>query len=424
MKSRFRLDRQVFVLAHRWAGLLMALFLVTAGLTGSALVFREELDAWLAPELRLADPAAGGLLDPFQLRELAEQALPPASRVDAVQFRVEPGQTVMLRASGPALDHDEVFVNPHDGRIQGHRSSTAISLAPSQLMPFLFKLHHSLALPGQWGTLLLGLVSLLWTVDCFVGAWLTWPRGRPALPRWKQAWLIKWRSGWQRANHDLHRAGGLWLWAVLLLFAWSSVMFNLRDPVYRPTMALAFSFDDSWDAVPARTEPLQRPRLDWQQAHRAAQRVMHEMAGRHGFSISAEERLMLNRHRGVYIYMVHSSLDLRARTGNTAVMIDADTGVWRGQWLPTGGAMGNTVSNWLGALHMAHVGGVAWRVAVSLIGLLVTGLTLTGLVIWWHKARARGRALCPRPVQRRAGDQDQSCNASSATESSAANTSR
>lgn len=386
------MSRQIFVKAHRWAGLAMASFLVLCSLTGSALVFREELEGWLAPELHRAAPAAGALLDPFILREIAERSLLPGTRVDGVQFRVEPGHTVMLRATSPALDYDEIFVNPHDGRVQGQRLREAISLAPGQLMPFLFKLHHSLALPGSWGTLLLGLVSLVWTIDCFVGAWLTWPRARPALPKWKHAWLVKWRSVWQRANHDLHRAGGLWLWAVLLLFAWSSVMFNLRDPVYRPVMDLAFHFDDSWESVPARAEPLQTPRLDWRPAHQAARQVMQAMSMQYGFTIDTEERLLLNRHRGLYIYMVHSSLDLRTRPGNTAVMIDADTGAWRGQWLPTGGEAGNTVSNWLGALHMGHVGGWPWRLFVAASGLIVTLLSVTGVVIWTSKRRGRIKA--------------------------------
>jgi uncharacterized iron-regulated membrane protein len=54
--GRFQLDRQFFVLAHRWVGLAMALFIVLAGLTGSALAFREELEAWLAPGLHRAAP--------------------------------------------------------------------------------------------------------------------------------------------------------------------------------------------------------------------------------------------------------------------------------------------------------------------------------------------------------------------------------
>lgn len=372
----------------------MAGFLIMAGLTGSALAFREELEAWLAPGLHLAasarGTASGSPLDAFVLRERVEAQLPVGARVDTVQFRVEPGRTVVLRVHGPGLDFDEVFADPMDGSLQGRRLSTALGTAPGQLMPTVFALHHSLALPGPWGTLLLGVVSLLWTVDCFVGAWLTWPRGRPALPKWRSAWKVKWRAGWRRASFDLHRAGGLWLWAVLLLFAWSSVMFNLNTQVYQPVMSAALPFDDTWSAPP--TEARGRSLLGRQAAHRAAQEAMKELANAHGFAVLAEERLLLNRARGDYIYMVRSTADLREHVGNTAVRVDAYTGAKLGHWLPTGGAAGNTVSNWLGALHMGHVGGLGWRAFVAVTGAMLVMLSLTGMLIWARKRSARREA--------------------------------
>ena len=45
-------------------------------------------------------------------------------------------------------------------------------------MSFVYELHYALALPGSWGTWIVGIVSILWFFDCFVGAVLTFPRGR------------------------------------------------------------------------------------------------------------------------------------------------------------------------------------------------------------------------------------------------------
>lgn len=49
-------SRKVWVLVHRWAGLSLALFLAIAGLTGMALAWEDELEAWSAPGLLLAAP--------------------------------------------------------------------------------------------------------------------------------------------------------------------------------------------------------------------------------------------------------------------------------------------------------------------------------------------------------------------------------
>ena len=50
-------------------------------------------------------------------------------------------------------------------------------MAHENLMPFLYRIHRQLALPGKLGTWILGTVALVWTLDCFVGFFLTLPVG-------------------------------------------------------------------------------------------------------------------------------------------------------------------------------------------------------------------------------------------------------
>ncbi|MFL9926469.1 PepSY-associated TM helix domain-containing protein [Herbaspirillum lusitanum] len=392
--------RQAYVLLHRWTGLTIALFLTIASLTGIALAFEDELECWLAPQLQLAAPADGAaatFLSPYELQTRVQAALGPGVRVESLMLHPRPGRSLMWRvqAAGDAqgkpvrIGFNQVFVNPYDGAILGTRDSEAISLRPQQLMPFLFKLHHSLALPGIWGTLLMGVISVIWTLDCFVGIYLTWPLQRPYLNRWGKAWKIKLGSSNYRFIFDLHRAGGLWLWLMLLLFAWSSVMFNLRQQVYEPVMSAIFKFDNSWRGAPRLPKPMAAPPLSWPQAHALARERMQTYAQAQGFVIDFEELLAFDGRRGLYAYLVHSNLDLRKDTGNTGILIDARSGELRGHWLPTGDVGGNTFSNWIGALHMGHVFGLPYRIFISLVGLMVAVLSVSGVYIWWKKRKGR-----------------------------------
>src|SRR5690606_16937591 len=70
--------RRVALLVHRYVGLGMVLFLVTAGLTGTIITFQEELDEWLNPELFHIAEAERHLpnLDPFDFRVQVERQLP------------------------------------------------------------------------------------------------------------------------------------------------------------------------------------------------------------------------------------------------------------------------------------------------------------------------------------------------------------
>jgi hypothetical protein len=43
----------------------------------------------------------------------------------------------------------------------------------------------------------------------------------------------------------------------------------------------------------------------------------------------------------------------------------------------------------MGALHMAHVFGLPYRIFVALLGVAVSILSVTGVVIWWKKRQAR-----------------------------------
>ena len=61
------------LLIHRWFGLVMALFLILVGLTGSILALRPQLDRLLTPE-RYATPRPGEA--PLDLATLVDRAQP------------------------------------------------------------------------------------------------------------------------------------------------------------------------------------------------------------------------------------------------------------------------------------------------------------------------------------------------------------
>ncbi|WP_438800858.1 PepSY domain-containing protein [Achromobacter pestifer] len=51
-------QRAWLVLAHRWVGLVIAGFLLVAGLTGALLAWNDELEAMFGPDLFLVAPPA------------------------------------------------------------------------------------------------------------------------------------------------------------------------------------------------------------------------------------------------------------------------------------------------------------------------------------------------------------------------------
>jgi uncharacterized iron-regulated membrane protein len=387
------MTRNFFVWLHRWTGLAMAAFLIVVGLTGSLLAFLPELDRAIAPKL-FPGPHAGAELDPAALARRAE-ALAPSARANTVYVGyVGTAQVGMeARAGAAPLDFSQIYLDSVTGEELGRVKHGGLPATAGAIMPFVYSLHYELAM-GDIGGWILGLVALAWTLDCFVGFYLTLPTpsGRSKktfFTRWKPAWLVKWRGSVFRVNFDLHRAGGLWLWAALLLFAWSSVFMDLNGFYARATR-LFLDYEPPIWALPAPPphEETRQP-LQWEEAQVIARRLMDEEAGKHGFVIERPLAFYFLRNKGLYEYRVRSGRDIGDKAGSTSIHFDAYSGALRNVQLPTGLHAGNTFTTWLVELHMANLFGLPYRIFVCALGLVIVGLSGTGVYIWWKKRRAR-----------------------------------
>jgi uncharacterized iron-regulated membrane protein len=388
--------RSFWVWLHRWAGLAMTLFLVIVGLTGSLLAFYDDLERLATPQL-FATPRPG---EPhLDLATLAERALalvPQASSATVLLFRPDQADVMFVPRKDPAtgkpyeLGFNQLYLDPWTGNELGRRTFATLSEGWINLMPFIYDLHMQLAL-GLTGYWILGIVALVWTIDCFIGFYLTLPVTAASFwRRRKPAWLVKWKASAYRLNFDLHRASGLWLWPMLFIFAWSSVMFNL-DSVYSPVTQFLFDYVPPGSAKPAQLpESNEHPRLDYHAAQEAGARLVAEQAAIHGFTVAGEPAyLSYDPRRGQYYYGVPTSLDVVPQKTHTVVVFDGETGALTEFHTPTGEHSGNTVTYWLRVLHMADVFGLPYRIFVCVLGLVITMLSVTGVYIWWMKRQAR-----------------------------------
>ena len=402
------MTRHFWVLLHRYAGLYMAFFLTVAGLTGSVLAFIHELGDWLNPEHLHVLVQDRPMLDVFTLREKA-LALEPHAQFNAVAFDRQPGRAFVLLASPAidpatsapyALDYTDLRLNPYSGEIVGFDNvKSNWPLTRHNILDFIYALHYSLAM-GEIGTWLFGIAALIWTIDCFVSVYLTFPlsvrrhqQTKSALKkswwsRWQPSWLIKWRASTFRINFDLHRAGGLWTWAMLFVFAWSSVAFNLGQQVYIPVMQQLFEMSDYKNLpIPDLEQPRPNPVIDFKTAHQISQHLMSEQAQQKGFQVLEESSLGYDPAKGLYNYAVKSDYDI-GMFGVTLLWIDGNSGALVAHLLPTGQKAGDTITYWLQVLHMAKIWGLPYKIFVCLMGLVVAMLSVTGVYIWWKKRRA------------------------------------
>ena len=395
--------RRWLVPLHRWLGLFLAGFLVIEGITGSLLAFRWPLTHWFDPHTYSPSPHPG--LRPLGLGDLAEraEASHPELQVDYF-FAADNDEPVTLRVEGrpsPAtgkrheLGFKYLIVDPYTGaeitRLTDNRRTEAFL---ANLMPFVYGLHIALSL-GEAGTWILSAIALLWTVDCFVGFYLTLPVGTGRFWHgWRRAWQIKGTSNPFALNFDLHRAGGLWFWPMLFIFAWSSAgLVEHSMPFYEWLIGtlLPYQTTGAWvETLPKHSD--RPPKLAWSAAQAMGEKLLAEQAALQGFKPGKQTSFAYLHGNGLYSFDALTDRAFPSKRGIN-IMFDGDTGKLYSVDPGPGEKVGNRISDLLRALHMASdpVNSLLYRILVCIVGLAVALLSLTGVYLWWRKRGVQKR---------------------------------
>jgi uncharacterized iron-regulated membrane protein len=408
--------RLVCTFLHRWVGLVIAGFLFVSGLTGAVISWDHELDDYLNPHLREAK-SSGAALPVLDLVKRVEQADPRVLAV-SIPMSVEPGESLAVfvlprvdPATGRPYDpgYNQVFLDPATGDELGRRKwGQAFPLSKETFVSFLYKFHYSLHIPAfwgidRWGMWLMGTVAILWTLDCFVGFYLTMPvrhppnPGRPAdveralrrgwWARWKPAWMIKTAGSSYRINFDIHRTFGLWTWSLLFILAFTAFSLNLSREVFRPLLEKVSTVSPtpfSSRPVNDRNKPIE-PRISLEHAIDVARAE----SDRRGWT-DPVGHVFYVRLQGFYgIRFYEGDGHGVAGVGSPVIYVDAGNGAIIGDWIPWRGTVADVFIQAQFPLHSGRILGLPGRILISVMGLVVAALSVTGVVIWYRKLRAR-----------------------------------
>lgn len=400
------------LLVHRWAGLVMAGFLVMSGLTGAVICWDHELDDFLNPHLTHVT-SQGPTIPILDLVKTIESRDPRAqvtfiplaheagdSLVFGVDSRVDP-QTGRLYELG----YNQVFIDPVTGRELGRREWGAVwPVTKETFVSFLYRLHYTLHLPelwgiDRWGIWLMGGIAILWALDCFVGLYLTLPNrmsketvhAHPSWwTRWKPSWMVKLSGTLRRINFDLHRAFGLWAWGLLFMLAFTAFSLNLYREMFYPLMSLVSEVTPSPFDL---REPSDKH-------HPIVPVVGYESildrARQEGLQRGWEEPLgeiFYNQEFGIYgVSFFHPGDDHGAAgVGPSALYFDGSDGRYLGDRRPWKGTAADIFVQAQFPMHSGRILGLPGRILVSFLGLGTAVLSVTGVIIWWCKHGAYSR---------------------------------
>lgn len=355
---------------HRIFGLTAALWLLLLALTGSAIAFYDDLDAWLNADLHTVTAMPLGPVDADAALRNARATL-PGFMPRYIDLPNTPGESLSMLGSARLRGADtavQVFIDPRDARLLGWRELEHLSFHPRHLMDTLYGIHTEMLL-HETGVWLIGLLSLLWLVDHFADLVL-------ALPRLAGAWealRVRGRGLNLRRLYDLHRASSLWLWPVTLVLAvsgwclsWHETTRDLAGLVSPVSGRLHESWPDT-DA-PARAS-----------LTAALAKVRSQVEG------DIDSVLALDR-KAVWGVRSFDSRDVDD-FGRLWTYVSMTDGRILGARHDTGSSAGDLFFAWQYPLHSGRAFGLPGRILIAVAGVGTAAICITGAWLWWRRRR-------------------------------------
>jgi uncharacterized iron-regulated membrane protein len=318
---------------HLWSGIALGLYVLAISISGSAIVFRNEIYKW---------GDQGPKIVAVHGEKLSDEA------IKAAAIKIYPEDTVSYvwpskapdQATEIWLDHfgqrNQRLFNPYTGEDLGPSVPYAIQIAS-----WFVKLHTDL-LAGDTGREINGWASVIFTVLCITGLVVWWP----GIDKWKRSLWVNPKSGWKRINWDLHSSVGLWSFGLVFMWAVTGIFVVWPLP---------------FEKVINRFSPL-------------IQYAIPE-------EVPDEPRAMAAAPP------VAAQVQLNPPDGGKG---NFGKGKGKGRRAPIRRSAGDNFIRWLYYLHFGNFAGNKTKALWVVLGLLPSLLFVTGTIMWWNRVLSPG----------------------------------
>jgi uncharacterized iron-regulated membrane protein len=360
---------------HVYLGIIAGFIVSIVGVTGSILVFENEIDRALNPKL---------------FTVLAQQHKMSFAEIIPVVRRNYPG----LQIDYIYNEHDspvaayristfktktETFINPYTGTICGKR------IQESSFIHVVTEIHRTLLVPVA-GRYIVGISSLILFILTITGLRMWVPK------KWKQlksVLTVNFKAGFKRQNYDWHNVLGFYSSPVVLLLSLTGFCFTFSMIVIPMLFVLSGKSPQgvgkllgAKSAYTAGVTPLPLQNV----------LVIGEatMPGSRIAGLSLPNSPMGNYRMDML------SKGLPKSGKREMLIVDQYTGKILLNSRTDFPNIGNAYLSWLGPVHFGSFGGLPTKILAVIGGLMPLALFITGFVIWYPRWKKQKKIAAKR----------------------------
>ncbi|MDF0645989.1 MAG: PepSY-associated TM helix domain-containing protein [Nitrospira sp.] len=368
-KASRQTGRRIWLNLHMFIGLFVGAIFVIMGLTGSSLVFRRSIDAWLNAHL-LNVRVAGAPIPLETVLSNVRSGLPTGAHLHHLELPLNEKEVIRAvywpAGSGTAI---EMLVDPTTGAILGQRERD------NHLTVLVYHFHREL-FAGKTGETVIGTFGIVLLISLTSGIYLWWPR-RGGM---KTSLTPRPRASVLQRAYARHKITGALGCIPVFLIACSGIFME---------------FERVGKALINRVSPLlQDPEVASNtsagQASISADEAMR-IARSHFPSSSATYIEVPGSPIGAYVVGLRQAGEVLKTGGASALWIDQYSGKVLAVRDWENFSAGQTFVTWMLPLHDGEAFGLPGRILVFTAGFVPLTLYVTALRMWQLKRRARRR---------------------------------
>jgi uncharacterized iron-regulated membrane protein len=360
--------KKILAWLHLWLGIVSGLVVVVLGITGSILVFEQEIKSFTLPWLHADNPNQLPALAPSVLYAAGNTALPD-KKINGIWYHGA-NKTAHVTSNSDST----IFINPYTAKI------VAIGEDHDEFFHFIEQGHFYIWLPEKIGEVVVGWSTFIFLFLLLPGLVLWWPK------RWNEtninkSFRIKWGAKFKRVNYDLHNVFGFYALVFSLILAFTGLVMSFawfNNGVYwlasggedRPAYVKSFS-DTTANLGIAHSKQVDKA---WQLGvTKIGKYNKDQIIVSFPQKVSDPISLCLDMYNGTwrYIYFDQHSLKI----------------------LPTSevGLENENLANWLRrsnyGLHVGAFLGLPTKIVYFFVSLICASLPITGFYIWLGKRK-------------------------------------
>ncbi len=368
-KSKFA---KVLAWIHLWPSLVSAVIVIFVCLTGTIIVYCDEIIDYANKEVLYVPEVKEHKLPMIEIMAKFKEAFPKRRNPGYMVMYKDPARSIKFNSFDKEKGLRLVYMDPYTGQVLKDDGTIYFFYVTAHL-------HASLLWRGV-GNWIVAIATIIFLIELITGLILWWPVRWTKKTR-EQSFKVKWKAKFKRVNYDLHNVLGFYAFAICMVLTVTGLIISFKPLSNFTVSSFGGYTSHDWEK--------KLPAFKADNSPAELNDIVADYFEELPWTQVAQVRTSKMDSSGYYAMSFAKRVGLKSTDGNHPVFFDRYTGQELN--VPEGGILHEKIENAYWALHMGTWMGWFGKLMTFLGGLIATSLPITGFYIWWGRRKKKNK---------------------------------